>query len=182
MLLRRARNDKPRASAAVLRRERWESGGAFRLPRIDVRPRECKCEIVVDPFFPALIAPHCLRSTFLSPSHASPSISAFRSSSLPLLLWPLLRLISRARASLADKLISSGKSSSDWRTFPPTSVLHPLLKIRARNPAPEISSLVFSCLSSRERVTISPFAFCFPSTAEKVALTFSLLVRIKLRF
>lgn len=81
--------------------------GALRLPRIDAR--ECKCKIAADPFFSRLSAPHCLRLTFLLPSHASPSISARSSPSPP-----------SSTAShcyvRTDKLISSGKSCSC--TFP----------------------------------------------------------------
>lgn len=68
MLLRRTRNDKPRTRPSGRFPTRAMRGTpAFCLLRIDVRPRECKCEIVVDPFFPRLSHRTVSARTFLSP-------------------------------------------------------------------------------------------------------------------
>lgn len=153
MLLRRTRNDKPRTRPSGRFPTRaMRAIPAFSLLRIDVRPRECKCEIVVNPFFPRLSHRTVSARTFLLPhtSLASPSISAFRSSLLPL-FSPLTAVILNIASlqSPADKLISPGKSCLGLYTFPTES----------RNSAPKISYLVFSCFSLRDEHVVSSFAF-----------------------
>lgn len=139
------------------------------MPRIDARPRECKCKITADPFFSRLSAPHCLHPTFLLPSHASPSISAFIPSSAS--CFPLLR-------ARTDKLISSGKAARARALFSdPFSALrkkYVCLQFGTGN----LILLVFFCIFPRMNMSLR-FAFYFLSATDKTAPT---LVRIKLRF
>jgi len=121
------------------------------------------------PIFSALIAPHCLRSTFLSPS-PSFTINLRVSFIFPL---PLVCYAEYHRTGPADKLISTGKSCSSSCT---SYIRSPPFE----NPSPQsgtknLSSarILFFRLLSHEHVAVSPFAFYSSFVIEKAAATLS---------
>lgn len=135
-------------------------------------PRECKCKIEADPFFPRLsrrTVSARLFSRLHKLHHQSPRFvhSPFA------LLSSCVTLNITNRIGPADKLISTGKSCSSSCTF----------RIRvppSENPSPQSgtknlirSRPLFFRLLSHEHVAVSPFAFYSSPVTEKAAVTLS---------